>query len=82
MKGLKGISRDDLVETMRLFAQDKGGQHDDFDRDKQLRQKYPVYDEVFQMVLTAAKTGEELALTHALGMQSTFRILVHVAEGK
>ena len=82
MKGLKGISRDDFIETMRLFAKEKGGQHEDSERDKQLRQKYPVYDEVFQMVLRAGKTGEELALMHAFGMQSAFRLLVHIAEGK
>ena len=82
MKGLKSISREEFVEALRLFAKGEGSNYEDFDEDKRLRQKYPVYDEVFQMVFKAAKTGQELPLIHASGIQSAFRILVHIAEGK
>jgi len=82
MKGLKSISRDEFVEALRLVAKGEGDNYKDFDKDKQLRQKYPVYDEVFQMVLRAAQTGQELPLMHASGMLSAFRILVHMAEGQ
>ena len=82
MKGLKSISREEFIEAIRLFVKDEGGNYKDSDKDKQLRQKYPVYDEVFQMVVRAAQTGKELPLAHAFGVQSAFRILVHIAEGK
>ena len=82
MKGLKSISRDDFVEALRLFVKDEDGVYKDFDKDKQLRQKYPLYEEVAQMVFRAAHTGEQPRLMHALGVQSAVKILVHIAEGK
>jgi len=82
MKGLKSISREEFVGALRLFAKGEGGNYEDFDEDKQLRQKYPVYDEAFQMVLRAAQTAQKAHLLHASGMLSAFRILAHIAEGQ
>ena len=83
MKGLKSISREEFIETARFFAEEEARNHKDFDKDKQLRQKYPVYDEVFQIVSKAAQTKEELPLLmHASGMVSALRVLLHIAEGK
>ena len=82
MKGLRSISREEFVEALRLFAKDEGGSLTDFDTDKQLRQKYPIYDEAFQMVSRAGQAGQELPLMHAFGMLSAFRILAHIAEGQ
>ena len=82
MKGLRSISRKEFIEAAQLFAQkNKEEELESFHADKYLRDKYPAYDEIFQMVLTAAKTvPNETALLHSMGMLSTIKILIQLAE--
>ena len=82
MKGLRNITRDEFIEAAKLFAKKETIDDKEFHKDKQLREKYPAYDEILQMVFTAAKKQEKIALLHAVGMQSVFRILLHIAERK
>ena len=83
MKGLRSITREEFIEAVRLFAKKESiDGKEEFHKDKQLREKYPAYDEVWQMLFDAAKGQEKAALLHALGMQSVFRILLHIAERK
>ncbi len=82
MRGLRNITREEFIEAAKLFANKESTDDKELDKEKQLREKYPAYDEVFQMAVRAAKGQEKIALLHALGMQAAFRILLHIAERK
>ena len=82
MKGLRSITREEFIEAAKVFAIEESIDEEEFHKDKQLREKYPAYDEVFQAVVKASKGQEKLALLHAVGMLSAFRILLHIAERK
>ena len=85
MEGLRSVSREEFIEVAKLFTNKYSGEkvNSSFDADKKLRDKYPAYDEVFQMVVRAAKEGpDKLAILHSIGMLSIFKILIHIAESK
>ena len=82
MKGLRSISRDEFIEAANLFAEKiKDEKEVSFDADTSLREKYPVYDEAFQMLISGIrKNPDEKAILHWVGMMSAFEILIHIAE--
>ena len=72
------------MEAAKLFAEEiKDEKEGSFDADKNLRDKYPVYDEVSQMLISGIKKNpDEKAMLHMIGMMSAFKILIHIAERK
>ena len=85
MKGLRSISREEFTEVAKLFANKHSAEEVNlsFDDNKKLRDRYPAYDEVFQMAVRAAKERpDEVAILHSIGMLSIFKILIHIAESK
>jgi hypothetical protein len=82
MKGIRSITRDEFIEAAKLFAEKESMDDKEFHKEAQLREKYPAYNEVCKMLVTAAKGQEKTVLSHALGMHSAFRILLHIAERK
>ena len=68
-----------------MFANEHSakGINPSFEDDKKLRDKYPAYDEIFQMVLRAAREKpDEVAILHSIGMLSIFKILIYIAESR
>lgn len=82
MKGLRNITREEFIEAAKLFAKKESMDDKEFHKEEQLREKYPAYNEVCKMLVKAAKGQEKTLLSHALGMQSVLRILLHIAERK
>ena len=84
MKGLRSISRDEFIEAAKLFAEEiKDEKEASFDSDKSLREKYPVYDEAFQMLISGIrKNPDEKAMLHWIGIMSAIKMLIHIAERK
>jgi hypothetical protein len=79
-KGLRSITREEFFEVAKVLVQNEGRNDGDYQMVKQLREKYPAYDEIFHMMATAAKKQDETAVLHLSGMLTTFRILLHIAE--
>ena len=72
------------MEAAKLFAQEIKDEKDEFfDADKNLREKYPFYEEAFQMLISGIKKNpDEKAMLHWVGIMSAFKILIHIAEGR
>ena len=51
MKGLRNITREEFIEAAKLVTKKESADDKELDKEKQLREKYPAYDEVFQMAI-------------------------------
>ena len=72
------------MEAAKLFAKEGVKENSSsYDKDRKLIEKYPAYDEAFQMMMKIVKNNpEEKILLHSIGMLSAFRILIYLAERK